>query len=131
MLHGVHGTGGSRARGTGHGQGKPGVGEGPSSQPCRYSKHCSISSDAAPPSDLAMLRSIIGYLAVRRDERWLTADPRVLEGHLPSVWRSKPVWLLLACLDLQEITPTHCQIGGGPTEAEDELDAPRTAQRAS
>ena len=88
-------------------------------------------SAAAPPSNLTMLRSIIGYLAVRRDERWLTADPRVLEGHLPSVWRSKPVWLLLACLDLQEITPTHCQIGGGPTEAKNELDAPRTAQRAS
>jgi len=85
--------------------------------------------DAAPPPDLTVLRNIIGYLAVRRDERWLTADPQVLEGHLPSMWRTKPVWLLLACLDLQEITPAHCQVDGNRTVAGNELEVP--AQRAS
>lgn len=129
MLHGVHGTGGQQGTGGQMGRGNPESGKAPAPSPAT-TPSTAVSSEAAPSSDLAMLHNIIGHLAVRRDERWLTADPRVLEGHLPSMWRTKPVWLLLACLDLQEITPAHCQVDGCRTGAGDEL-GELGAQRAS
>lgn len=54
------------------------------------------------------LRRLLAYLAIRWGNAWLDASADILDGHLPVHWETMAHHELIACLDLQGITPEHC-----------------------
>lgn len=53
------------------------------------------------------LSAVFAYLAVRRGNHWLDADPRQIEPYLPRGWRSMPLWRLMDHMDVHDIGPLY------------------------